>query len=159
MRLPIEALAEQYGQRLYAAAFHVCRDPQEAEDAVQETFLQYWTYQGEFESQQHLRAWLFRVAINKAKNLRDRFFRRHVIPLEDYMATLQFPSTEASDLFEAVMKLPAKYRIVVHLFYYEDYSVREIADILRLTPGAVKTRLSRGRMVLRDRLKEVWEDE
>ncbi len=159
MRPPVETLVAQYGQRLYAAAFHICRDPQEAEDAVQETFLQYWAHPKDFENDQHLRAWLFRVAINKAKNLRDRLFRRATVPLEEYMASLDFPSQEASRLFEAVLGLPENYRIVVHLFYYEDYSAREIADILHLTPGAVKTRLSRGRMALRDALKEDWEDE
>ncbi len=159
MRPAVETLVEQYGQNLYAAAFNVCGDPQEAEDAVQETLLQYWLQTKPFESDQHLRAWLFRVAINKAKNLRNRRFRSKTVPLEEYMASLDFPSEEASDLLAAVMQLPGKYRIVVHLFYYEDYSIREIADILHLTPGNVKTRLSRGRMALRDTLKEGWNDE
>ena len=57
------------------------------------------------------------------------------------------------------MALPEKYRLVIHLFYYEDYSVREIADILRITPDNVKTRLSRGRASLRSTLKEAWEDD
>ena len=75
------------------------------------------------------------------------------------METLAFQSEESSELFEAVMKLPEKYRIVVHLFYYEDYSVKEIADILKITPGNVKVRLSCGRMSLRNTLKEAWEDD
>ena len=75
------------------------------------------------------------------------------------METLIFESEESSELFETVMKLPKKYRIVIHLFYYEDYSVNEIADILKVTPSNVKVRLSRGRMSLRDTLKEVWEDD
>jgi RNA polymerase sigma-70 factor (ECF subfamily) len=79
--------------------------------------------------------------------------------LEDYIETLTFESEESSEIFEAVMKLPEKYRIVIHLFYYEDYSVNEIADILKITPGNVKVRLSRGRMSLRNTLKEVWEDD
>jgi RNA polymerase sigma-70 factor (ECF subfamily) len=57
------------------------------------------------------------------------------------------------------MKLPEKYRIVIHLFYYEDYSVNEIVDILKITPSNVKVRLSRGRLSLRNTLKEVWEDD
>lgn len=75
------------------------------------------------------------------------------------MQTLTFESKESSGLFEAVMGLPEKYRIVIHLFYYEDYSVNEIADILKLTQGNVKVRLSRGRMLLRNTLKEGWEDD
>ena len=73
------------------------------------------------------------------------------------METLAFESEEASDLFEAVMNLPEKYRIVIHLYYYEDYSVKEIAEILEVTPNNVKVRLSRGRQFLRSTLKEVWD--
>jgi RNA polymerase sigma-70 factor (ECF subfamily) len=57
------------------------------------------------------------------------------------------------------MKLPEKYRVVVHLFYYEDYSVKEIANILKISESNIKVRLSRGRAMLKDALKEGWEDE
>lgn len=75
------------------------------------------------------------------------------------METLTFQTEASSQLFETVMKLPEKYRIVIHLFYYEDYSVREIADILKVTQGNVKVRLSRGRLSLRSTLKEAWADD
>ena len=75
------------------------------------------------------------------------------------MDQLVFPSEEASELFEAVMKLPVKYRVVIHLFYYEDYSVQEIADILKLSQSNVKVRLSRGRAALRGTLKGAWNDD
>ena len=75
------------------------------------------------------------------------------------METLSFPDSQSRELFEEVMKLPDKFRIVIHLFYYEDYSVREIADILKLSESNVKTRLSRGRALLRNSLKEEWEND
>ena len=75
------------------------------------------------------------------------------------METLSFPDSQSRDLFEEVMKLPDKYRIVIHLFYYEDYSVRELADILKLSESNVKTRLSRGRSLLKTALKEEWEND
>lgn len=75
------------------------------------------------------------------------------------METLTFPDSQSRDLFEEVMKLPDKYRIVIHLFYYEDYSVWEIADILKLSESNVKVRLSRGRALLRNSLKEEWEND
>ena len=127
MKPPLKMLIEKYRNNLYTAAFNVCKNAQDAEDVVQDTFLQYWSQKKEFETEQHIRAWLLRVAINKAKNKNNTFFRRNALPLEDYMETLAFQSEESSELFEAVMKLPEKYRIVVHLFYYEDYSVKEIA--------------------------------
>ena len=159
MKPPLKMLIEKYRNNLYTAAFNVCKNAQDAEDVVQDTFLQYWSQKKEFETEQHIRAWLLRVAINKAKNKNNTFFRRNALPLEAYMETLAFQSEESSEVFEAVMKLPEKYRIVVHLFYYEDYSVKEIADILKITPGNVKVRLSRGRMSLRNTLKEAWEDD
>lgn len=159
MKPSVEILIERYRRNLYAAAFNVCKNMQDAEDVVQDTFIQYLSHKKEFESEQHVRAWLIRVAINKAKNKNNTFFRRNSLPLKNYIETLPFESEESSDLFETVMKLPEKYRIVIHLFYYEDYSVNEIANILKVTPGNVKVRLSRGRLSLRNALKEVWEDD
>ncbi len=157
MKPPVETLIEKYRNNLYVMAFSVCKNAHDAEDVVQDTFIQYWAIKKEFESEQHIRAWLLRVAINKAKNKNSVFFRRNSLPLEDYIQTLTFESEESSELFEAVMHLPEKYRIVIHLFYYEDYSIKEIADILKLTQGNVKVRLSRARLLLRNTLKEGWD--
>lgn len=159
MRQPVQELIKRYQKNLYAAAFNICKNQMDAEDVVQETFVQYYTTKKEFESEQHISAWLLRVAINKAKNLTVTFWKKHKCSLEDYMETLTFPDLQSRDLFEEVMKLPEKYRIVIHLFYYEDYSVREIADILKLSESNVKVRLSRGRAMLKDSLKEEWEDD
>lgn len=157
MKPPVEGLVKKYRNNLYAAAFSVCRNAQDAEDVVQDTFIQYMMQKKPFESEEHIRAWLLRVAINKAKNKCSAFFRKNTIPLEDYMETLTFETQESSELFEAVMNLPEKYRIVIHLFYYEDYSVKEIAEILKVTQSNVKVRLSRGRESLRSTLKEAWD--
>lgn len=159
MRLPVDTLVQRYHQNLYAVAYSVCSNREDAEEAAQDAFIQYHLTKKEFDSEEHIRAWLIRVAINKAKNAAKSFWRRNRIPLEEQMATFSFESDEASQVFEAVMQLAPKYRIVVHLFYYEDYSVREIADILHLSEANVKTRLSRARAMLRDTLKEVWSDD
>lgn len=156
MKQALQELVASYRNNLFAAAFNVCGNAQDAEDVVQETFLQYYTYQKEFDSEQHIRAWLIRVAVNKAKNVNLTFWRRNRLSLEDYMETLTFETPESENLFETVMHLPEKYRIVIHLFYYEDYTVREIAGILKLSESNVKIRLSRGRALLRDALKEEW---
>ena len=79
--------------------------------------------------------------------------------LEDYMETLSFETPESGELFEAAMNLPEKYRIVIHLFYYEDYSIHEIAGILKLSENNVKVRLSRGRSLLKEKLQEKWEND
>ncbi|MCH5351938.1 MAG: sigma-70 family RNA polymerase sigma factor [Acutalibacter sp.] len=154
MRLPLETLAQKYQISVYRAAFSVCKNPQDAEDVTQETFLSYHRSSGQFESEEHIRAWLLRVAINKGKNLRLSFWARNRQSLEDYLESLIFEEPEDRDLFTAVMALPEKYRTVIHLFYYEDYTVKEIAKILGAGEGTVKTRLHRGREMLKNNLKE-----
>ena len=159
MRQSVKELAALYQNNLFAAAFNICKNTQDAEDVVQDTFVQYYTTKKEFENEQHIRAWLIRVAINKAKNITRTFWRRNKVSIEDYMETLSFETPEAENLFETVMQLPEKYRIVIHLYYYEDYAVSEIADILKLSESNVKTRLSRGRSMLREVLKEDWDND
>lgn len=159
MKQTLEELVEQYQNNLFAVAFNVCKNAQDAEDVVQDTFLRYYTMKKEFDSEQHIRAWLIRVAINKAKNCNRTFWRRNKCSLEEYMETLTFETPESENLFETVMKLPEKYRIVIHLFYYEDYTVHEIAEILNLSESNVKVRLSRGRALLKEVLKEEWDDD
>ncbi len=159
MRQPVQELIERYQNNLFAAAFQICRNQEDAEDVVQETFIQYHTTLKQYESEEHIRAWLLRVAINKAKNVNHSFWHRKKQPLEEYIETLVFESEESGDLFETVLGLPEKYRIVIHLFYYEEYSVQEISKVLKLSESNVKVRLSRGRQMLKDALKEDWEDD
>ena len=159
MRIPTEQLVERYQQNLYSAAFSVCRNAGDAEDAVQDTFLRYHTSSKEFENEQHIRYWLLRVAINQAKNTAQSFWRRNAQPLEDYLDSLAYRQPEDRGILGAVMALPEKYRIVIHLYYYEDYDVRDIGRILHVTSSAVKTRLSRGRRLLKDALQEEWNDD
>ncbi|MDE5696038.1 MAG: sigma-70 family RNA polymerase sigma factor [Lachnospiraceae bacterium] len=159
MRQSLQELAALYQNNLFAAAFSICKNTQDAEDVIQDTFVQYYTTKKEFEDEQHIRAWLIRVAVNKAKNITRTFWRRNKVSIEDYMETLTFETPEAGNLFETVMQLPEKYRIVIHLYYYEDYSVSEIAGILKLSESNVKTRLLRGRAMLKEVLKEEWDDD
>ena len=159
MRSDTQVLFETYRQNVYAAAFSVCKNAADAEDILQETFLQYHQTNKQFESEQHIRAWLLRVALNRAKDVYRQKKRRRETALEDYMETLTFPSPESGALFSAVMALPEHYRSVIHLFYYEDYTVDEIAKLLHLTQSNVKVRLSRGRKLLKESLGEDWNDD
>ncbi|MDE6945529.1 MAG: sigma-70 family RNA polymerase sigma factor [Lachnospiraceae bacterium] len=159
MRLPTQELFEKYQNNLYAVAFNVCKNAEDAEDVVQDTFIQYYSFKKQFDNEQHIRAWLIRVTINKAKNMNRTFWRKNKMSLEEYMETLTFETPESSELFEAAMSLPEKYRIVIHLFYYEDYTVHEIAGILKLSESNVKVRLSRARSLLREKLQEDWEND
>ena len=100
-----------------------------------------------------MRSWLIRVAANECKSLFRSPWRR-AEPLEDYMASLDLPGPEHTDLFRAVMALPAKYRTVIHLYYYEGYSSDEIARLLDIPAATVRTRLARARGRLKNDLTE-----
>lgn len=159
MRLQTEELMEKYRDNLFAVAFNICKSQADADDVVQDTFLQYHTTDKQFESEQHIKAWLIRVTINKSKNKMTAFWRRHSDNLDDYIETLAFETPESENLLEQVMSLKEKYRIVIHLFYYEEYSVREISEILNVSESNVKVRLTRGRTMLKRLLKEEWNDD
>lgn len=159
MRIPVSELAEKYKDSIFRAAFSICRNPEDAEDVVQESFLQYMETSRQFESEEHIKAWLLTVAVNKAKDISKAFWHRNRTSLEDYMAGLPFPELEDRTLVESVLALPAPYRIVIYLYYYEDYSVGEISEIVHAPVNTVKTRLSRGRAKLKEILKDDWEDE
>ncbi|MBE7003286.1 MAG: sigma-70 family RNA polymerase sigma factor [Ruminococcaceae bacterium] len=159
MRLSLDEAFQKFADRVFSAAFSVCRNRADADDTVQDTFLKYHTLNMDYESEEHIRAWLIRVAVNRAKDISSSFWHKNRVAWEDYMDELPFETPEDRGLFEAVMRLPDKYRVVIHLFYYEDYSVGEIAGILHSREGTVKSQLNRGRMLLKNMLKEEWDDD
>ena len=159
MKLPTDEAYRAYADRVFAAAFSVCGNRDDADDVTQDVFLRYQTAGQDYTDEKHLKAWLLRVAINRAKDLTTSFWHRHKVSWEDYMDELEFEEPADGSLFEAVMRLPEKYRTVIHLFYYEDYSVREIADLLKHGEGTVKSQLSRGRALLKSQLAEDWNDD
>lgn len=154
MRLSVDEAFRLYGDRVFSAAFSICRNREDADDIVQDTFLKYYTRNIDYIDQSHLKAWLLRVAINRAKDINGAFWRRNRVSWEEYMAELEFVQPEDRSLFEAVMRLPEKYRIVIHLYYYEEYSIEEISATVHSTAGTVKSQLSRGRKLLKSMLTE-----
>lgn len=156
MKIDTEQVIATYKDRIFAIGLSILKNP---DDVVQETFLRYHTYKKDFESKEHIQSWLYKVAINKAKDIQRKFWKRKQVSMEDYMATIPFDRSQDEELFQAVMALPSKYSIVIHLYYYEDYSIKEIAQQLKLNEGNVKVRLSRARQLLKKQLKENWNDE
>lgn len=151
---------DTYANTLYRIACTYCRHHADAEDIVQTAFMKLYQTDTTFQDEEHMKKWLIRVTANEAKNLCTSFWKKNVVPLETSMTDqpYDFPFPESSDLYDAVMKLPDKYKIVIHLYYYEDYSVKEIAEILQLKETTVQTQLMRARKKLKTRLKEVWQD-
>ena len=127
--------------------------PADAEDAVQDVFLKLLTARPQFRDDEHEKAWLIRATLHRACDMA-RMAERRTLPLEDVEVLPGRELPEPSPILSAVQALPAKYSAVIHLYYYEGYSIKEIANLLRLPVPTVGTRLSRGRERLRQILKE-----
>jgi RNA polymerase sigma factor (sigma-70 family) len=151
-------LAEKYKDMIFRIALNYFGNTYDADDMVQDVLMKLYSSSKAFESEEHARYWLIRVTINACKNSL-RTPRRRNIALDEVSATVTFAFKEQSNLFKTVMGLPEKYRTVLYLFYYEDLSVREIAQLLKIKESAVTTRLSRSRERLKQKLKEGWQDE
>lgn len=147
-------LIEKYSPVVYRMAYSMVKNTQDAEDIHQEVFLRYLKKRPKFESEEHSKAWFLRVTINLAKNLWKTAWRQRVVSLGEVDREETETQQEEDKLIETVKRLPQKYRTVVHLFYYEEYSLEEIADILKAKPSTVRTRLTRARQKLRELLKE-----
>lgn len=91
---------------LFVTAFQVCKNVEDAKDVVQDTFIAYYTSDLQYNDEQHIRAWLFRITVNKAEDVKKSFWHRNKMPLEDYIESLPFETKEDSNLFEVVMHLP-----------------------------------------------------
>lgn len=159
MKPPTEEIFRTHGNRLYSAAYAICQNREDAEDAMQDTLMRYSAAKKEFESGEHVKAWLLRVVINRARDIRSSFWRKNQSDWQEEMANIPFEEPGDSRLFQAVMELPETYRAVIHLYYYEDYDIREIAGLLRCPGGTIKSRLSRGRALLKQKLKGDWNDD
>lgn len=147
----IAELVSTYSPIVFRTAFTYCKQTSDAEDLTQEVFLSLIQKQPTFESEEHLKAWLLRVCINKAKNhLKRDWFRRKEVEPED----LAYLPVEQMEMVQAMLKLDAHYRVVLHLYYYLGYDIKEIAEILKMRPATVGTRLKRGRENLRKILGE-----
>ena len=137
------ALAEQYAGMLYRLAYARTGSRADAEDVMQEVFVRLLRARPEYRDEEHAKAWLLRVGARCAADVLRAPWRRREGPLDDGL-----PAPEP------VLALPAQYRMAVHLYYYEELSVAEIAAVLGKSEGAVKSRLFRARALLRRYLKE-----
>lgn len=143
---------ERWGDLVWRLALARTANVSDAEDVFQEVFLRYFRHEDRFGTDEHRKAWLIRCTVNRAKSLLASPWRRRTVPLET--AAQVGVEDEYREVYSAVLSLPAKYRTVIHLFYFEGLSVAEIAAALGCAEGTVKSQLSRGRALLREALKE-----
>lgn len=147
-------LSGKYKDTVFRVALNMLGSSHDADDVVQETLIKLYRSGKSFDSDEHVKRWLIRVAINLCKNVLRSPWRRRMPLDESLVASDPFASAEEGALFAEVMALPDKYRTTLYLFYYEEYSVREIAGLLGVSETAVTSRLSRARAMLRTKLTE-----
>ena len=148
-----ELLVRRYMDMVFRLAFSYMKSASDADDVTQNVLLRLLRSTKPFESEEHARFWLVRVTMNECKRaLRSQW--RKAGDIEEYANELHFETQEHSDLFYAVMELPEKYRTAIYLYYYEDYYTDEIARLTGTPAATVRTRLRRGRELLRAGLEE-----
>lgn len=154
----MEEIIETHKQLIYGIALTHTRNPFDAEDVFQQTFLTYYQKNKVFADAEHRKAWLIRTAINHARKITGSTWRKKTVPMAELPpeSDFQFETPEENEVYQAVKSLPAHYKSVIYLFYFQQYTTEEIAGLLGIKPNAVRTRLSRGRALLREKLEGVY---
>jgi RNA polymerase sigma factor (sigma-70 family) len=164
----LEMIMEEYGERLTKLAYNYVKDWGLAEDIVQDVFITCYRNHGKMNDIQSFKAWIYRLAINKSKDvLKSSAFRRVVMnsnllalfsSKDDLPEKRLMKRSEEEFLSRCVLSLPVKYREVLTLYYYEECSIDEIRVMLELNPNTIKTRLNRGRAKLKKMMERWGED-
>lgn len=149
-----EEIIKKHFNMVYRLALSQTKSKAHADDVTQDVFLRFLNKERSFESDEHIKAWLLRVTINCSRNIFASSWFKKCVPLTE---ELTFDTEEKSEIYFAVTELPSKYRTVIHLFYYEDLSVADIAKVLNMNESTVKSQLHRGRQLLKEKLKGGYE--
>ncbi len=150
----LEAAVDKYGSMLLRISVNLLGSLQDAEDAVQDTYLQYLRHSPEFADEHHETAWFVRVCINISKNIRKSRNHREYTLIDELENFLPSPDEHKLELWRSVMELPEKQRIVIYLYYMEGMSCDEVASALGISSAAVRKRLQKGRELLRFELSQ-----
>lgn len=148
--LTVDSIFDKYCNTVYRLAFARTKNTYDADDILQTVFVKLCGTDTQFRDEEHIKAWLIRVTVNTSKNLMTSAWMRLTDGMDDNLST---EMKEKSEVYYAVMKLPTKYRTVVHLHYYEGYTAAQIARLLSSKEATVKTQLRRAREKLEKELK------
>ena len=154
----LEQIFRDYYQLIYRVAFSQAKNHSDSEDITQEVFLKIIRHDMRYQSMEHERAWIVRVTINLCRDLLKSKWHKTSVSMEE-VSEAQRGSCEnfteiQDDMMWAVLQLPEKYRNCLYLFYYEDYTIKEIAQSLEMPENTVKTNLKRGRQALKEFLEK-----
>jgi len=148
----IEKTVSLYGDMLLRICVVMLGSLSDAEDVLQDTIIKYMEKAPSFNSPEHEKAWLIKVAVNKCKDIQRKRKKHMYTDIESIKERFIMP--ENTGVFDALMSLPEKYRLVMVLFYVEDYRTEEIANMIGKTSSAVKMRLKKGRELLKEEYRK-----
>ena len=143
---------EAYGNLIRRICLIHLKNPADTEDIFQTVFLKYLLSSTPFQSQEHEKAWFIRVTVNACRDLLKSAFRRRTVSLESLTDQPAVLTEDNREVLDAVLSLPEKYRDVIYLYYYEEYTAPEIGALLRKKPNTVYTLLSRAKKILKEKL-------
>ncbi len=148
----VDRAIERYSDTIRRLCMIHLKNYADTEDIFQTVFLKYVLSSVSFENEEHERAWFIRVTINACKDLLKSFFRSHTVPLDEILEQPALLPPDNREVLEAVVSLPAKYREVVYLHFYEDYTAPQISRILGKNVNTIYTLLTRSKQMLREKL-------
>ncbi len=152
----LQRVVDKYSDMLFRITLLHLKNKSDAEDAAQDVFFKLVEKEHIFESDEYEKAWLIRVAINVCKDrLKSAWFRKTVVFEENLYNT----TPEKQEVLSSVLELPVKYRSIVLLFYYENYSIAEIAKIIGKKEATIGSQLHRARKLLKIKLEEDFDNE
>lgn len=148
----LEHVVRRYADTVYRLALAYMHNHADADDVFQDVFLKYAEKSPVFVSEEHRRAWLIRVTINRCRSHYRAHWWKHILPLDEAVHTAAMEDHDP-ELAEALARLPAKYRTVIHLHYFENYNTGEIAALTGQRASTVRAQLTRARQMLAALLK------
>ena len=153
--ISIENVIQSYSDTLIRIAFQNTKSLADSEDIVQDAYIKLHKCKTTFETEEHLKAWLIRVTINQTKDLHRSAWYRKVVPINE---DLEFLAPEEQTVMEEIFQLKEEERNIIYLYYYEGYSIDEIAKIMQKKSNTVSSKLQRARKKLKNIIIE-WREE
>lgn len=151
MNHKIEELVEEYSDMVMQIAYQNSFNKSDAEDITQEVFIKLINNLEKLETKEHIKSWLIRVTINLSKDYNKSFWRKNTCEISD---ELNYFDEETKEILNELVKLKPAYRNIIYLYYYQQYKINEIADLLKMNVNTVSSSLTRARKQLKDILEE-----
>lgn len=150
----IEKVVNTYSDMVYRIALNILCNIDDANDVMQDVFLRLVKSKSKIKSKEHIKHWLIKVTINCSKSKATESYKKHTVSISEISESYISFSNEIDETIGSVMKLPEKYKVPIHLYYYQQLTVEEISKILGITRSGVRSRLSRGRNMLKEILEK-----